>query len=86
MLNYYILVENHTRGMALHELLDEAGLDNRVAPTPRCGDLKVSCGVSLLIKKELLDAVEDFLKDKPELYIKIVGIGGQLEEKRDLFI
>ena len=31
-IRYYILFDNHTQGMMLHELLDKQGLPNRIAP------------------------------------------------------
>ena len=37
-IRYYILFDNHTQGMMLHELLDKQGLPNRIAPAPRDTD------------------------------------------------
>ena len=34
MTRYYILFENYEQGLALHDLLDGAGVDNRIAPAP----------------------------------------------------
>ena len=48
-IRYYILFDNHTQGMMLHELLDKQGLPNRIAPAPRDTDGKAACGMALLI-------------------------------------
>ena len=46
-IRYYILFDNHTQGMMLHELLDKQGLPNRIAPAPRDTDGKAACGMAL---------------------------------------
>ena len=56
-IRYYILFDNHTQGMMLHELLDKQGLPNRIAPAPRDTDGKAACGMALLIHPDDIDAV-----------------------------
>lgn len=84
-MNYYILFENHTQGMALHQRLDEAGLENRICPTPRCGGLKISCGMSLLIREPWIERVKAFLNDKREAYKDIAAFEGTLNAGRDRY-
>ena len=55
-LRYYILFANLEQGMRLHELLDENEIPNRIAPAPRAIQGKLSCGVSLMIKPEDVEA------------------------------
>ncbi len=54
---WYILFDNYEQGLALHALLDEDGLDNRIAPAPRCLKEAAACGMALLIGPEQIDAV-----------------------------
>lgn len=58
-LNYYVLVTDYEQGLTLHELLTDNGIDNRIAPTPRAVQGRLSCGMSLLIKPEDLESVRD---------------------------
>ncbi len=44
-LRYYILFENYEQGLALHDLLDEAGVMNRIAPAPAAARGKLCCGM-----------------------------------------
>ena len=39
-IRYYILFDNHTQGMMLHELLCDHDIPNRIAPAPRATDAK----------------------------------------------
>ena len=32
---YYILFANYEQGLSLHDLLDQEGIPNRIAPAPR---------------------------------------------------
>ena len=82
---YYVLFENHMHGMALHELLDDHGIKNRIAPAPRAIQGKLSCGVSLLIEKEYIDAARSCIEENKADYYDIVPRGGQLRSKRDKY-
>ena len=33
---YYVLFANYEQGLKLHGILDGAGVQNRIAPAPRC--------------------------------------------------
>ena len=46
MVRYYILFENYEQGLRLHDLLDGAGVTNRIAPAPaaaRGGSCAAAC-------------------------------------------
>ena len=62
-IRYYILFDNHTQGMMLHELLDKQGLPNRIAPAPRDTDGKAACGMALLIHPDDIDAVRTCIEE-----------------------
>ena len=47
---YYVLFANYEQGLKLHGILDGAGVQNRIAPVPRCIQGELSCGMSLLIE------------------------------------
>lgn len=83
--NYYILFKSHTQGWALHKLLDDHQLPNRITPTPRCKDLKVACGMSILIKPEDIEAVTTCIKEYGGEHEGIVKVDGQLNPMRDQY-
>jgi len=58
-LNYYILFANYTQGLALQELLKGEGLKARISPTPRAIQGELSCGMSLLVLPEDIEAVRE---------------------------
>ena len=74
-IRYYILFDNHTQGMMLHELLDKQGLPNRIAPAPRDTDGKAACGMALLIHPD----------ENHAEYVNIVPLENQLQKKRDRY-
>ena len=55
-IRYYILFDNHTQGMMLHELLCDHDIPNRIAPAPRATDGKAACGMALLIHPDDIEA------------------------------
>ena len=60
-LNYYILFENYTHGLALEKILKEEGIPARIAPTPRSIQGELSCGMSLLVREKDIDDVRECL-------------------------
>lgn len=84
-LRYYILFKTHEQSMALHQLLDEAGIPNRIAPAPRCLQGELSCGVSLLIHPDDLDQAKACIADHQAEYYDILPLEGQLKAKRDRY-
>ncbi len=83
--NYYILFANYTQGLALQELLKKEGLPARIAPTPRSIQGELSCGMSLLVKEEHIDAVRAYLEKSDAEYHSIVGMPCQIMPGRNRF-
>ncbi|MFW5629204.1 MAG: DUF3343 domain-containing protein [Acetivibrio ethanolgignens] len=84
-LNYYILFENYTHGLALQELLQKKGLPSRIAPTPRTIQGELSCGMSLLIEASAIKAVTDCIKEHKVRYYSIVEMPCQINPYRGKF-
>ena len=84
-LNYYILFANYTQGLALLDMLKEEGLNARIAPTPRSIQRELSCGMSLLVKQEDIDAVRSYLERSDAEYHSIVEMPCQIRPNRNRF-
>ena len=84
-LNYYILFDNYTQGLALHEQLRGAGLQARIAPTPRNVEGSQPCGMSLLVKQEHIDAVRAYIEENQAEHRDIVAMPCQIRPNRDRF-
>ena len=84
-LNYYILFANYTQGLALLDMLKEEGLNARIAPTPRSIQGELSCGMSLLVKQEDIDAVRSYLERSDAEYHSIVEMPCQIRPNRNRF-
>ena len=84
-LNYYILFANYTQGLALLDMLKEEGLNARIAPTPRSIQGELSCGMSLLVKEEHIEAIRAYLAESGAEYHSIVEMPCQIRPKRDRF-
>ena len=57
-MRYYILFANYEQGLALRDILLQDNVPNRIAPAPRAIQGDLSCGMSLLIEPEHLDAAK----------------------------
>ena len=53
-IQHYVLFPNHDNGMRLYGILKEAGIKATIAPTPRAASK--CCGISLLVRKDDLEA------------------------------
>lgn len=84
-LNYYILFENYTHGLALQELLKENQLPSRIAPTPRAIQGELSCGMSLLIKQEDIEGVRNCIQEHNARHHSIVEMPCQINPNRNKF-
>lgn len=84
-LNYYILFDNYTQGLALHELLHSEGLRARIAPTPRTVEGSQPCGMSLLVKAEDIGAVRECIARRNAAYRDIVAMPCQIDPGRGKF-
>lgn len=82
---YYVLFATHEQAMALHDLLDQEGVRNRIAPAPRVLQGELSCGVSLMIEEEDVPAVEACIKKHDAKYHTIAPLSGELQSKRDRY-
>ena len=84
-LRWYILFRTYEQGLALHDLLDRHDLKNRIAPAPRAIQGKLSCGMSLLIEPEDIDAVRACIEEHQPKYHDIVPLEDQIRSRRDRY-
>ncbi len=84
-LNYYILFDNYTQGLALHELLRSGGLRARIAPTPRTLEGSRPCGMALLVRAEDIDAVKAYIARQNAEYRDIVETPCRIDPGRGKF-
>ena len=84
-IRYYILFENYEQGLALHDLLTQNGLKNRIAPAPRAIQGKLSCGMSLLIEADIIDEVRACVEEHKAPHYDIVPLAGQVKSHRDKY-
>lgn len=82
---YYILFANYEQGLALHELLSENDIRNRIAPTPRSIQGKLSCGMSLLLESDAVEAAKKCMEENRSEYYDIVPLKGQIHSHRDRY-
>ena len=85
MVRYYILFENYEQGLALHELLDDAGVKNRIAPAPSAARGKLCCGMSLLVEADQIAQARDVIRRKKAVFYGIVPVEDQLQSRRDRY-
>ena len=85
MVRYYILFENYEQGLSLHDVLDEAGVMNRIAPAPAAAKGQLCCGMSLLVEADAIDAARAVIEEKQPVYHSIVPLDDQLRPKRDRY-
>ena len=84
-INYYILFANYTHGLALQDLLKSEGLKARIAPTPRAIQGELSCGMSLLVLPEDIDAVRTCIEKHNAPHHSIVPLPCQIRPGRGRF-
>ena len=82
---YYILFENYEQGLALHDLLDGAGVMNRIAPAPAAARGKLCCGMSLLIGPDMIERAKEVICEKNAVYHSIVSMENPLQPRRDQY-
>ncbi len=85
MVRYYILFDNYEQGLALHDLLDGAGVSNRITPAPAAARGKLCCGMSLLVEADMIDRAREVIQDNNAVYHSIVPMDNQLQAKRDRY-
>ena len=82
---WYILFENYEQGLALKDILTADGVKCRIAPAPRAIQGKLSCGMSLLLEPEWLEAAKASIAAHNAAYYDIVPLAGQLRTRRDKY-
>ena len=82
---YYILFENYEQGLALHDLLDGAGVTNRIAPAPAAARGKLCCGMSLLVEEDMIGRAKEVIRRESAVYHSIVPMEDQLRPRRDKY-
>ena len=82
---YYVLFANYEQGLKLHGILDDAGVENRIAPAPRCIQWELSCGMSLLIEKEHIEESRAVIEASGAEYHDIIPLAGQMKAHRDRY-
>jgi len=84
-LRYYILFKNYEQGLALKEILTADGIKCRIAPAPRAIQGELSCGMSLLLEPEELEAAKRSIALHEAAYHAIVPLEGQIQSRRDRY-
>ena len=79
-IRYYILFDNHTQGMMLHELLCDHDI-----PAPRATDGKAACGMALLIHPDDIETARTCIEENNAEYVSIVPLENQPHKKRDRY-
>lgn len=85
MIRYYILFDNYEQGLALHDLLDGAGVANRIAPAPAAARGKLCCGMSLLVEADAIERARDVMRESDAVYHSIAPVEDQLQPRRDRY-
>lgn len=85
MVRYYILFDSYEQGLALHDLLDDAGVTNRIAPAPAAARGKLCCGMSLLVEADAIDRARAVILEADAAHHSIVPLEDQLQARRDRY-
>ncbi len=84
-MRYYILFANYEQGLALREILLADEIPNRIAPAPRAIQGDLSCGMSLLVEPEYIDAARRSIAEHGAAYHRIASLEGQIRPDRDRY-
>ena len=85
MIRYYILFDNYEQGLGLHDLLDDAGVMNRIAPAPAAARGRLCCGMSLLVEADAIEQARAVIQRENAAYHSIVPLENQLQPRRDRY-
>ncbi len=69
----------------MRDLLLENGIENRIAPAPRSIQQDLSCGMSLLINEEQIEAARACIDQNHAPYHRIAALEGQIQPRRDRY-
>ena len=58
---------------------------NRIAPAPRAIQGKLTCGISLLIEPEDIDAARACIEENKAPHYAIASLAGQIQSHRDKY-
>ncbi len=84
-IRYYILFKNYEQGLALKDILTQDGVKCRIAPAPRAIQGELSCGMSLLLEPDQLEAAKASIAAHDAAYHDIVPLAGQIKSHRDRY-
>ena len=84
-LHYYVLFANYEQGLALHDLLMQDDIPNRIAPAPRAIQGKLSCGMSLRIDPEWIERAKRSIESHGAEYHAIIPLANQINSRRDKY-
>lgn len=84
-IRYYILFKTYEHGLALKDILTADGVKCRIAPAPRAIQGELSCGMSLLLEPDQLEAAKRSIAEHNAVYHDIVPLAGQIKSHRDRY-
>ncbi len=82
-IQHYVLFPNHDNGMRLYNELKKLGVWAVIAPTPRSASK--CCGISLMIKEEDIETVQDCVSEHGIEILKIAVAEKDLNPHRDRY-
>ena len=82
-IQHYILFPNHDNAMRLYRELRKLGVRAVIAPTPRSASK--CCGISLMIKEEDIETVQDCVSEHGIEILKIAAVEKDLNPHRDRY-
>ncbi len=82
-IQHYALFPNHDNGMRLYNELKKLGVWAVIAPTPRSASK--CCGISLMIKEEDIETVQDCVSEHGIEILKIAAVEKDLNPHRDRY-
>ncbi len=84
-IRWYILFKNYEQGLHLLDLLRQDNIKARIAPAPRAIQGELSCGMSILLEPEALEAAKACIEKHKAPHHAIVPLEGQIKAKRDRY-
>ena len=84
-INYYVLFDNYTQGLALQDILQREKIAARITPTPHVLQGELSCGMALLVLPRDIEAVRACIENHGAAFHDIVPLPCQIRPRRDRF-
>lgn len=82
-IQHYVLFPNHDNAMRLYKEVKALGVKAVISPTPRAASK--CCGVSLLVKKEDLDAIRQCADEHGVEILEIAAVEKDVNPNRDRY-